>query len=814
MKNIIFILIFVVLSMNIFAQNPITPNGKEVNATTYPDLSQDDIIYINNEIATNFSFVETIQSPEPYFGTFNCHFFAWHNNQGYTIWSGSGNIWQNGTPPQYKWFDYPTDYFSDGSYSNPSGYISHVQTTDSYAPIAVYRSSGTIKHSARRLSGSTELISKWGAWGVYQHGTTEVPSTYGSITEKYKINPNYRPVGSGDPGGRDWGTISNALNGITSGSVITVFSGTQALSGNISIPSGVKLKLNASTTINFNGYYIISTGGTIEVESGVTENFAYLKNGTTIKGLFPTVNSALSQASTGDVVEVKGTSSLSANISLGTSKTILLKTGSTLNMNGYYIKLTGGTIIQESGSTLQGLSAYVKYYSTIKGYYPSIQSALSNVSAYQKVELLGITYNQNVSMTNKYLVTLTGVSNTKINGNVTVTDCYYSKVINLEMDDWHTITVNDGYATSVSNIDYDYGSSLIYVYNGDIISLSGINAAFESPEFAVNLYNSSGNIYGVDITGFDLAIYSANYSDYNVTESYFCNNLLDLHTSSGGYIFTQHCTFSGTIPSTIYGNVDISGTNYVCALNKSAVLADNETADKIEIPEELKKLNAQYLKILGKLSVDNKNGKELDLEQHKDEFLSLIRDYKNLINNDIDNNVMKAILAKLEACYNSINKKEEFSLFISGLLNASKAAAVPYLKRHLIKLHLENGNYDLALQKSKEIQITKDVGEDLICEMLYEQGLIHKYYKGNVDEAMSIFSELAANYPENDLARFAIKELNEEELSIPDQNVSKNNEKVEASRLSINNYPNPFNPTTTISFNLREKSRVILKVFD
>ncbi|MBU2506929.1 MAG: hypothetical protein KJ799_09420, partial [Bacteroidetes bacterium] len=96
MKNIIFILIFVVLSMNIFAQNPITPNGKEVNATTYPDLSQDDIIYINNEIATNFSFVETIQSPEPYFGTFNCHFFAWHNNQGYTIWSGSGNIWQNG----------------------------------------------------------------------------------------------------------------------------------------------------------------------------------------------------------------------------------------------------------------------------------------------------------------------------------------------------------------------------------------------------------------------------------------------------------------------------------------------------------------------------------------------------------------------------------------------------------------------------------------------------------------------------------------------------------------------------------------------
>ncbi|GEM_PF-4431875 len=41
MKKIFYIIAFIVLSMNMFAQNPITPNGKEVNASTLAYLTQD-----------------------------------------------------------------------------------------------------------------------------------------------------------------------------------------------------------------------------------------------------------------------------------------------------------------------------------------------------------------------------------------------------------------------------------------------------------------------------------------------------------------------------------------------------------------------------------------------------------------------------------------------------------------------------------------------------------------------------------------------------------------------------------------------------
>ncbi|MHB8132549.1 MAG: hypothetical protein ACYDEX_26640, partial [Mobilitalea sp.] len=372
MKKIFYVIALIVLSMNIFAQNPITPNGKEVSTSLSDYLSPEDIEYINNQIDSNYSFVETIQSPQSYFGIFNCHFFAWHNNQGYTIWSDSDNIWQNGTPSEYKWFNYPTDYFSDGNYSNPSGYTSYIQTTESSAPIAVYRLNGIIKHSARRLLESTELISKWNNWGVYKHSPTEVPLVYGSITEKYKINPNYRPVGSGDPGGRNWGTINNALSGIPSSSAVTVYPGTLSLSTNVQISSGITLKTNSGATINLSNYSIVSTGGTITNNGTISGLKAYLKFGSTIKGYCGSVQSAVDNWINGYTVDIQS-GSFTENVSFSGKNNITIKgqgLGST-SMNGSFTINNSSTLTLDDFNcksvSLSGCSGAKIYINILKG---------------------------------------------------------------------------------------------------------------------------------------------------------------------------------------------------------------------------------------------------------------------------------------------------------------------------------------------------------------------------------------------------------------------------------------------------------------
>lgn len=232
------ILILLLFSSYIFAQ--ITPNGKSVSSSDgYGDLGSEAISAINYMV-DNYYDVDIIQSSQANHGRFNCHFYAWNNTQGYGVWS-QDYLWKNGQPSPLKWINSPTDYYTDQNYSQPSGYASYVSTTSGDAEICVYTSGGTITHSARRLSYTSKLISKWGAWGIYKHDPYECPdgrwawspewgwqqsADYGTITAYYKINPKYRPVGSGDPGGRNWGTISNALIDIPSGSVIKVGSGT------------------------------------------------------------------------------------------------------------------------------------------------------------------------------------------------------------------------------------------------------------------------------------------------------------------------------------------------------------------------------------------------------------------------------------------------------------------------------------------------------------------------------------------------------------------------------------------------------------
>ncbi len=75
-----------------------------------------------------------------------------------------------------------------------------------------------------------------------------------------------------------------------------------------------------------------------------------------------------------------GTHELTGNITVPSGKTLTLWQGLDLDLNQYYIKSTGGTIVVQSGVDFEPCEIVAQSGGVIQGYYPSISSAHSNTA--------------------------------------------------------------------------------------------------------------------------------------------------------------------------------------------------------------------------------------------------------------------------------------------------------------------------------------------------------------------------------------------------------------------------------------------------
>ncbi|KPK95574.1 hypothetical protein AMJ80_04825 [bacterium SM23_31] len=294
MKNIIYIFALIALFFNyttVFSQSDVnkTPNGKNISGQSGDELSQGRINWINFVMENDYPNVEVIEAPIPEHGKFNCHFFAWHNMQGYGVWD-EDYIWRHGKPNDLKkWRAFEAKYFfEDEEYSTPTGYASYViaqiqkiSATAEHgveAEICVYKLNGLITHSARILEGSEYVISKWGEWGIYKHHRDSCPDgdwvgtdpenmeyyDYGEVSEYYGINPYYSPVN--DPGLR-YTSIPDALDAAGEDCIVSVFEvseGSYEIDEDIFISSDNSIYFNPGAQIIFTGNYEIQANGYFE----------------------------------------------------------------------------------------------------------------------------------------------------------------------------------------------------------------------------------------------------------------------------------------------------------------------------------------------------------------------------------------------------------------------------------------------------------------------------------------------------------------------------------------------------------------------
>jgi len=202
-------------------------------------------------------------------GTYNCHFYAWHNNQGHEVWSSTppaaNNYWKSGEP-NLLWLDMTPskDFYSDASYSSTGNHESWISTTDNDAAIISYKyNNGDPAHSARLLTNG-ECISKWAMGGLVRHSPDNCP--WGDTAEytrvKYKLNPSYREVRTDHQ--PMFSKIDEAVNNAPSGCLIYVDNYTFDNVDNITVQSDQKLKIASGSVLKFDPGKKLKVNGEIE----------------------------------------------------------------------------------------------------------------------------------------------------------------------------------------------------------------------------------------------------------------------------------------------------------------------------------------------------------------------------------------------------------------------------------------------------------------------------------------------------------------------------------------------------------------------
>ena len=502
---------------------------------------------------------------------------------------------------------------------------------------------------------------------------------------------------------------------------------------------------------------------------------------------------------------------LNDQVTVPSGVTLTIKSTSTINLNGHKLLSSGNNIVVESGANFN-YSKLKNSSSTLLGYYPTVQSAINDAQTSYTVELQSATYSENLSLTNKSSVKLkgAGIGSTTINGNITITNSTYAQVSDFTMGNYKNITVNGGYRPYLTNIGFNNtnANSYVFIYDGDNTNISGLNNFGASTEPAWRFYNSyTGNISYSSIEGYDFGINAASYSEIAMSSMSFCNNMVDLWASSGCWIYATHSSLSYN--GAYYGNCTF-GYMYAPCGSKAERRDDSQLAkNSVEQFTDLGKANSAFRALL----MDEEISKASKLtENSKNKVKDVIEQYKNILGTNISKTEIKEALSKLSVCNRMLDEETVFADYVTDLISNKKVPSE--MKRFLIPNLVSKGNYNQAINLIDEISAYQDVSDDLKYELLYEKGTIQKYYLNEADQSEKVFAELYKNGGDHILARYAKAQLNNES-SLDDGSNPKTGDNSEVDNgFAISSYPNPFNPTATIEYQIPKDGLVNLVVYN
>jgi tetratricopeptide (TPR) repeat protein len=542
-----------------------------------------------------------------------------------------------------------------------------------------------------------------------------------------------------------------------------------------------------------------------------------------VPSLYSNISTAVNVANeigVGYIYVTSGTHTLNNNLTIGNNINLTISSGVTINLNNKYIKSTGGTVIVEEGATINGSAAYLKSGSTIKGYFSNIQTACNNASTGYTVAIKDGTYNGIITFSGKNYLTITAESGTPtINGRFII---YSSQSLDISNLSCTGIGLSNCANPRIAIYTVGTGSGNgIYLYQSSYFDVTPNAYDFNN---GLACSSSNGNVGSCDWGLLD-NITGAYASSSNLYMGYtkLCGTSnYDLYAASGGYIYAEECYYDDGEPDT-YGNVDVVGTQSCDGLLKaSSDHAGNQQFEMANVRaiqdgapwlQEYRNITTQYMELSKKVKKDIFEKQTFDKEKYDGEYKSVIDQYRNYIKKYYDNDLAKTAFTTVVHCFRQLGEPDAMLAFIREIQEEKKLSGLYGLaERYRMLYYQDKQDYPAALATADKALIDYKSDAALTCDILYAKGLMYAHDMDQKSNAAACFSTIVNNYPDQLLAEFATNELEVlNENAKQESNGQTNNA---AADLKIDNYPNPFNPVTKISFTLPERDVVTLNVFD
>lgn len=322
----------------------------------------------------------------------------------------------------------------------------------------------------------------------------------------------------------------------------------------------------------------------------------------------------------------------------------------------------------------------------------------------------------------------------------------------------------------------------------------------------INCTNNSSPILGLLGGGYN-SIYNNTYS--NVRAYYDCN------------IYAYH---------NYWGYVKDMSKIIADSASNAYIYSDYEMANDPNAGRSLSKTIFANNNSLQNHSQNNSSGYDNEITnalvlQHEGKYNEAILSYNKILESDIKTSKGSFIISKISECYEKSGRNDFIDYLNKALrpkLSKEDGLSVSALELESHWLTKE-GKYDEGIKNLKKIQNDYKDKEEAYKYALFNEGFTYLVYLKDRAKAMETFNYLETKYPEDNIIAESKILLGEkpvkfsEPKQIFDENKTKKsqiNKNIPEDYELLGNFPNPFNPSTTISYAIPKQSLVEVKIYN